>query len=96
MNRMVRLNQKTYSKLHSVAGELQAFLGRRVSLSDAIEYLLHKRERRARRFWRALRGKKAAGRAGRGPVRRVSGLAARGRRKQQVGSYANELRKEVF
>ncbi len=79
-----------------MAGELQAFLGRRVSLSDAIEYLLHKRERRARRFWRALKQKKAAGRAGRGPSRRVSGLAIGGRWKQHVGSYANELRKEVF
>ena len=90
MHQMVRVNEKNYRKLHEIAGELQAALGHRVSLSDALDYLLHKKEKRARRFWRKIREKKALGRAGRGPRRSVES-----KKRQKVHSQLN-LRPEVL
>jgi len=57
----------TYEKLAGTAGKLQIRLGRRVSLSDALAYLVSKQDKSARVFWSSLKEKRASGRAGRGP-----------------------------
>ena len=71
MGRMVRVNEKNYRKLHQVAGKLQQQLGTRVSLDDALGYLLSKGEKRLRQFWKKVRQKRELGLSGRGPARRV-------------------------
>lgn len=86
MHRMVRVEQKCYRKLHGIAGGLQRQLGRRVSLSDALEYLLHKRERSLRRFWGKMRQKQENGLAGRGPARKARKVS---KKQQLVHSLMN-------
>ncbi len=71
MHRMVRVDEKTYRKLHEIAGGLQKQLGHRVSLSDSLDYLLSRQQKRLRGFWKAIREKNELGRAGRGPLRRA-------------------------
>lgn len=80
MHRMVRVEQKCYRKLHGIAGGLQRQLGRRVSLSDALDYLLAKGDKSLRRFWGKMRLKEENGLAGRGPVRKARKIS----KKQQL------------
>lgn len=64
--RSIRVDLATYEKLATEAGKLQIRFGRRVSLSDALMWLVSKKNKSAREFWSKLKEKKAAGRAGRG------------------------------
>ena len=66
---MVRVSLETYAKLAETAGKLQFRLRHRVSLSDALDYLVHKKNRQARRFWSKLKEKRAKKRLGRGAQR---------------------------
>lgn len=66
---IVRLHAKAYSRLSRIAGELQQRLARRVSLSDALDYLLSRHDGKARGFWSDIRGKRESGKLGRGPRR---------------------------
>ena len=66
---MVRVTNSTYAKLAETAGKLQFRLRHRVSLSDALDYLLHKKDKQARRFWSKLKERRAKKRIGRGARR---------------------------
>lgn len=94
MHRMVRVNDKTYRKMHEIAGGLQKQLGYRVSLGDALDYLLSKKEKRLRRFWKAIREKKELGRAGRGAARKAR--VRKTAQKQQLVHSPMNHRLEVF
>ncbi len=84
--RTIRVTIKTYEKLAGTAGKLQIRLGRRVSLSDALAYLVSKRDKSARVFWSNLKEKSVSGRAGRGPRLAVlDGVSA------SVGGHRREV-----
>ena len=70
MHRMVRVSNAAYLKLAETAGKLQFRLRHRVSLSEALDYLVHKKEKRARHFWSKLKEKRAKNVGGRGRHRR--------------------------
>ncbi len=57
-HQLIRVSSSAYLRLARAAGELQARMGHRVSLSDALDYLLHKRSGKARRFFRQLKKKR--------------------------------------
>lgn len=86
MHRMVRVEQNYYRNLHCIAGSLQRQLGRRVSLSDALGYLLAKRQKNLRGFWKKMRLKQEGGLGGRGPVRKA---VKRAKKQQLVHSPMN-------
>jgi hypothetical protein len=55
---LVRLAKPSYTRLSRLAGRLQHRVGKRLSLNDAVEYLLAKAEGRTPAFWRALKARK--------------------------------------
>lgn len=57
--KIVRLDSESYRGLSRAAGRLQLRLGRPVSLSDALGYLVAKSESRTPGFLRMLRQKKS-------------------------------------
>jgi|GEM_PF-3733578 len=71
MHRIARLDYNIYKRLHVVCGELQQSLGHRVSVSEAVDFLLCSKAGRTREFWRRIREKKLAGKAGRGKKRNL-------------------------
>lgn len=69
---MVRVSPSAYRALSLSAASLQLRLGRRVSLSDAIDYLASCQRGSARRFWKFLKERRSSGRG------RARGGAAEG------------------
>lgn len=67
-HRLIRVSQTAYLRLAREAGMLQARLGHRVSLSDALDYLLSKKAGRVRKYLAQMRQKRNL--AGRGPKRK--------------------------
>jgi len=57
---LVRVSGKAYKRLFRLAGRLQHHFGRRLSLGDAIEYLLARCECETPEYWRRMRKKKKA------------------------------------
>ena len=62
MNRIVRLSEESYQSLTQTAARLQLRLKRKVSLSEAAEYLACKFNNNARGFWSKTRLDSKAGR----------------------------------
>ncbi len=62
MDRMVRLSEDSYAAVLRLSAQLELRLGRKVSLSEAIEYLASRNGKRARAFWSKLRDKRVVGR----------------------------------
>ena len=73
-HQLIRVSSSAYLRLARAAGELQSRMGHRVSLSDALDYLLHKRSGKARRFFKQL--KKRRHLLGRGARRQKKALPA--------------------
>jgi hypothetical protein len=69
VHRLIRASNSAYLRLAQTAGKLQARLGHRVSLSDALDYLLYKRAGKARTFFKQMKEKRHL--VGRGPERRI-------------------------
>jgi len=68
-HRLIRVSNPAYLRLAQTAGKLQARLRHRVSLSDALDYLLYKKAGRARQFFSQLKERRNL--LGRGPKRKI-------------------------
>ena len=87
VHRLIRVSEPAYRRLAPSAGVLQARLRHRVSLSDALDYLLHKKAGKARLFLKQMRERRHL--LGRGPRRASLRLLRTARRPPSVHTSKN-------